>query len=178
MTKAASQPDAQQLLGRETERKALLDVLERVSKDRAAGTVSIVGASGQGKTALLAQFIADAVARRWTVFNVVAHESQSNVPLAAVRRLLYGIVDQLGVDIARRYVSGLEHDLFARDPVLAKRFGVEKLAGDEDIYRFQRSFVALLEGMLLDLPIVLAVDDVQWIDGESLRTLKLAIADL
>ncbi|TAN31260.1 helix-turn-helix transcriptional regulator [bacterium] len=168
----------QPLIGRGGARKALLDALERVSRERVAETISLVGVSGQGKTALLAQLASDAADRGRTTFEAAAHESQSSVPLATARRLLHRIVDQVGIEPMRRYASGLEQALFARDLVLAERFGVEQVAAEADIFRFQRSFVALLEGMLVDLPVVIVVDDAQWIDGESLRTLQLAAADL
>ncbi|TAM61405.1 helix-turn-helix transcriptional regulator [bacterium] len=170
--------NGQPLVGREGARKALLDALERVSRERVAQTISLVGVSGQGKTALLAQLASDAAERGRTIFEAAAHESQSSVPLATARRLLHRIVDQVGIEPMRRYASGLEQALFARDLVLAERFGVEQIAAEADIFRFQRSFVALLEGMLVDLPVVIVVDDIQWIDGESLRTLQLAAADL
>lgn len=170
--------DHRPLVGRERAREALLNALERVARERAAETISLVGVSGQGKTALLTQFASDAAELGRTTFDAAAHESQSSVPLAAARRLLHRIVDRVGIEAMRQYASGLEHALFARDLVLAERFGVEQVAEETDIYRFQRSFVALLEGMLVDLPVVVAVDDAQWIDGESLRTLQLAAADL
>jgi DNA-binding CsgD family transcriptional regulator len=142
-----------------------LEQIERVAAEAKRGQVPkvvlIEGEAGIGKTALLED--ARRVAQRDGFLPVVAssHAVQASLPLAAVRQLLRAILDALG---SRReiYAAGL-------DAVISSNLASE--TAGQGLHR-------LLEGVTLDLPLFLAIDDAQWADTDSMQAIESVIAAL
>ena len=139
------------VVGRAGELDAIDAVLETVRSVPVAGGFRILGRSGIGKTSLV-----DAVASRaresgWLVLRTECHHIQEQAPQVVVKRLVREVRAQLG-DGAGRYLAGLSSGEAAND--------VE-----------EESFYRLLEGLLVDYPVLLLVDDVQWMDAESERVI-------
>src|SRR5690625_4171391 len=129
------------LMGRETHLTMLADVVN----DAARGigrTVTVVGGVGSGKTALL-DAVAEASDGAFHVLRVAGHPAEQDLPLAGVHQLVH----RAGFDL------GLPGEAHATD---------------------LHNAVVLLE-KLRDLaqrrPVILIVDDAQWLDRDSHRAL-------
>ena len=143
------------IVGREAELAAIDAALEKVRDVPVAGGVRLWGRSGIGKTSLLDAVQQHAIAGGWLVLRTECHHIQSQVPLVVAKRLVAAVTAQLG-DRAERYVAGLS----------------QGDAGEDSV---EEAFYRLLEGLLVDYPVLLAVDDVQWIDEESERVVSQAL---
>ncbi|HWP63383.1 MAG TPA: AAA family ATPase, partial [Candidatus Binatia bacterium] len=154
-----------QLIGREAE----LEILRGVLADPAGALgVRIVGPAGSGKTTLLQAGVDLARGLGWTV--LAARPSQAEARLSFV-----GLIDLLGphaesslegLPLAQR--GALEAALFRGEPASVPGFGVVAVA---------------LLGLLRDLAartgrLLLAIDDLHWLDRPSLRALEFAVRRL
>lgn len=159
------------LFGRDRELAIVRAALERARERALPAAVFVRGASGIGKTALLDRAAEQARAAGWFVASGACHEMQSGVPFVFVNRLVAASIQRLGAQAAR-YVGGLEERLSAFDATIANLLGLSgprpPLSADEYRIVLQRFF----EGLAVDQAICLVADDLQWIDAESLRSLK------
>jgi AAA ATPase domain len=143
------------LLGRAAESERIAAELEVSRRNSVSATLRIAGLSGSGKTALLHAAGASARAMGWYAAFAGAHLVQERLPLAVVKRLMESVEAGLG-DIASRYIPHMT---------------APKTAG-----AFEEKFYRLIESLLIDFPVLLVVDDAQWLDPESERVLTHAIA--
>ena len=77
-------PDAPALLGRDTERGALDELLD-AARDGRGDAMVVYGEAGIGKTALLEYMIASA--HDFTVLRTVGNEAERELPFAALQQL-------------------------------------------------------------------------------------------
>lgn len=146
-----------QLIGREREIATVLRVAETARTTPVARCVMVEGVSGIGKTALLDTV--EAAAREWFAVGTVAYEIQRSVSFAVARRLLSSTIASLGAAAARYLPGGVSAGAVPDQGLLLLR---------------------VLQGVTLDQPVFLRVDDVQWADDASidcLRTLMISLAD-
>lgn len=144
-------------VGRSRELTQIARTLAAVEEGHAPKVVLIEGEAGFGKSTLLAAASEAAAREGWLVVQSVCHSIQAGLPLAAVRAILRALLSALGERRAA-YAAGL-------DAVLQTGTAAETDA---------RGLAGLLEGVALDYKVLLAIDDVQWADPDSLR----ALADL
>ena len=153
------------LVGRETELQAVRDVLAAVS-----GPVGIVleGEAGIGKTALWQAGLAEAEQREFRVLSARAAESETGLSHAALggptrpTRRPGGRGD--AGTAAPRAGRGAPASGTPRQPVDPRAVGAATLAA--------------LKAASGDTPLVLAVDDVQWLDPASGGALAFALRRL
>jgi DNA-binding CsgD family transcriptional regulator len=129
--------------------------------DACAGVPQIVqieGPAGMGKTALLARFVADL--RTTTPVSAVLHGSGEETEAL----LSYGVLEQL----TRSAGIAEEGKVTAGPPP----------AGPGDAVAVGSRFLELLGALEADGPVVIVVDDVQWVDLASLRALVFALRRL
>lgn len=143
------------LVGRQNE-LAQLGLLLTDNTDRA---VVVQGESGVGKTTLIEQVCACAAADGWQVVRVLGLQAEEPFALGGLNQLVLGLTE---------FTTGLsERDRALLSPVLG---------GDPDT----TTSVLPLVGAVLNLlalaaqtkPVLLAVDDVQWLDGISAEVLS------
>jgi DNA-binding NarL/FixJ family response regulator len=134
------------LLGRDAELHRVRVALATARSDVATG-VLISGASGIGKTAFLESTLEYALSEGWLVSRTQCHRIQTGLPFVSAHRLAQSALEALG-ERRQRYGGGLEQALQDRTLV------------GEALFRF-------LEGLLHDYPVLLAIDDAQWLDPES-----------
>ena len=142
------------LVGREAE-SAQLNRIVTQDTERA---VVVSGEAGVGKTALIGQLCANAVTDGWRVVQILGVEAEAPFAL--------GGLNQLAVSL-QQFVPGLD----ARDrAVLATVFD-----GDSDAALTALPLVISLLNLLTlaaqAQPILLVIDDVQWLDSVSAEVL-------
>ena len=135
------------LLGRELELRGVQDALRTSREGPVAAAVRIVGTSGIGKTAFLEAVLEGARVDGWLLGRAQCHGIQSGLPFITARRLAANLLERLA-DKRERYAGSLADALASAATV------------GEGLFRF-------LEGVLHDFPVLLAVDDTQWMDPES-----------
>lgn len=139
------------VVGRDEEIGRVVRAFEAVAVGRVPRTLAIEGPSGIGKSALVGR-LATELAESSLVLKAVAFRIQSAMPFAVIAQLLAAMA---AADPEERYVAGTA---LAADP------GARLLA--------------LLEGVTLDRPVSIVVDDVQWIDDESAAALASLVSIL
>jgi DNA-binding CsgD family transcriptional regulator len=140
------------LIGREREVATALGVFATVRTTPVARSLAIEGPSGVGKTALLSRLRDETP--DWIHVTAAAHRIQASLPMAVVRRLIADLRRVLGENGAK-YTAGLD--------------------GNADD---GATLLRIIEGVTLDHPVFISVDDAQWCDEESAETLDSTLAAL
>ena len=149
----------ERLLGRAREREALDRLLSGVLEEGRGGVLVLYGEAGVGKSALLEYAVV--AARQFRVARTFGVEAEMELPFAAVQQLcapLLGLRERLpepqreALDVAFGLIGGPVHP--APNPFLV---GLAVLG--------------LLAEAAEEQPVVCLVDDAQWLDSASARTL-------
>ena len=156
MLASRESPQVSMLLGREGELSRIEAVLCRSRSERRGALIRAAGDPGSGKSALLEAAGRAARSDGWTVLNTRCYAAERRTPVAALRRLVSRRVGDVD-DVVDRYASGLKKELAS----------AETSAG-----RFESAFAGLLEGLLVDNPTLLAIDDANWLDRQSFAALR------
>lgn len=156
----AEESSAVELIGRSRELAGIARGLERSRKDNVPLIIQIVGDAGIGKSALLQAAAVESRRNDWIVAMATCYAVQLPIPLSVVRQLLRNALEAIGNERAR-YATGLETVLDSPQP--------QSVA---------QAFARLLEGITLDRPVVLALDDAQWADRDSLQLIRDTMATL
>ena len=133
-------------VGRQRELDELSAVIRRSSHDRAPAAALVTGEPGSGKTRLLAEVLAAPQLPR--LVRVVGFEPNQAVPLAAVGEVIRHLstVPIHGPGLERLVFGGRDHA--ARTPL--------------------RIFEAAHRALAAYGPLVIGIDDLQWVDDQSL----------
>ncbi|WP_217914842.1 AAA family ATPase [Miltoncostaea marina] len=143
------------LIGRDAERARLRTLLEAARAGR-GGVVVLRGEAGIGKTALLADLRARAGGFR--VLAARGAESETGLAFAGLADLLRPVLDRIaGLPGAQR--AALEAALALGPPAVPDRFAAYSAA------------LGLLSGLARERPVLLVVDDAQWLDVPSREAL-------
>jgi DNA-binding CsgD family transcriptional regulator len=155
----------QTILGREAELSRLAAFLDAVSERPAA--LVLEGEAGIGKTTLWLEGVATARVRSYTVLSSRPADSEARLSLAALSDLMEGVLDDVLADLPAPQRHALE---------------VALLRAEEDDVVDQRTisiaFLGALRILSATAPVLLAIDDVQWLDVSSARVLAFAIRRL
>lgn len=152
---------ANAVASRLTDFQAVLDFLTAASQRPAA--LSIEGEAGIGKTTLWLEAADRARTRGATVLSARAVQAESVLAYAALADLL--------ADVDTAVFDGL-HDLqrTALDRVLLR--GDDGPATDQRV--IAAAFVSVIDTLAARTPVVLAIDDAQWLDSSSLAVVAFA----
>ncbi len=142
-------------------RSALLTTME--SRLAANGSVVLTGPSGIGKTALLEAAGAAADARGELVLRAAGTETERWVPCSGLAELLDQLPPQLIGELPRERLTGLPEP-HAERPV--------------DHVACKLTFRGLLARCAEERPVLLLVDDAQWLDAESADAVRYAVGRL
>ena len=156
MLESRESPRISTLLGRDSELRRIEAVLRRTRDARRGALIRVAGDLGSGKSALLEEALRAARSDGWTVLDTRCYAGERRTPVAALRRLVAHRIGGAG-DGLDRYASGLHRELASP----------ETGAG-----RLESAFAGLLEGLLVDHPTLLAFDDAQWLDRQSIASLR------
>jgi DNA-binding CsgD family transcriptional regulator len=154
---------AVELVGRGRELEAGRRFLAATSEGAAA--LRICGEAGIGKTVLWRQIADEAHGLGYRV--LVSRCFQAEMPLgfAVLGDLLEDVVDEVAGELPPAQRSALGFALRLDDPE----------AGTPDALTVSRAALSVLRLLAASTPVVLAVDDVQWVDRASARVLSFAI---
>ncbi|MFE9102628.1 AAA family ATPase [Actinomadura geliboluensis] len=146
-------------------RSALLTALE--SRLAANGSVVLTGPSGIGKTALLEAAGAAATARGELVLRTAGTETERWVPCSGLAELLDQLPGPLTDPLPRERLTGLPEPAPHPRP-----------DPDADHVACRLSFRGLLARCAEERPVLLLVDDAQWLDAESADAVRYAVGRL
>lgn len=159
-----SSPDEAGLLEREDHVERISDLLDVTLSGRGA-LLSIVGAPGEGKTALLEQTCALAADRGIAVWRACGSDLEREFALGAVRQLLEPPIHALDPRTRRRLTRGAGGlGAMALELVPAQERPPSRVAALHGLYW-------LLAGLVERRPALLAIDDAHWLDLVSLEWL-------
>lgn len=167
------------LVGRDAEMAALLGALDDALAGRGR-LVSIVGEPGLGKSRLVDELLGDPRVRGARVGRVRAtlyDQHRSYGAIGDLLRRVIGIARGVSADHALRLITETQPDIEPETRALvlaALGYGVElpAMAGETKRRLLARGFGALLSRVAATQGLVVAVDDLQWIDPPSLAVLS------
>jgi DNA-binding CsgD family transcriptional regulator/tetratricopeptide (TPR) repeat protein len=135
--------------------------------DGPAGCV-LEGAAGIGKTALWREGLADALDRSCRVLSCAPSEVEARLSFASLADLLAEVEEEVFACLPAPQRRALEVALLRVDP--ARTSADPRAVGT--------ATVAVLRELASATPVVVAVDDVQWLDAPSARALEFAASRL
>lgn len=143
------------LVGRDTEIAALWELLRAIRR-RGEATV-LRGETGVGKSSLLSAAATHAADEGMTVLRATGVESEATVPFSGLHRLL------------RPVLSGADALPRRQREALLSAFGMAESGAESYMVGF--AALELIADQAADRPVVLVVDDVQWLDPSSASAL-------
>ncbi|MEX1357057.1 MAG: ATP-binding protein, partial [Gaiellaceae bacterium] len=155
----------QAIIGRRDE----LDAIEGFVAEIASGSAALVleGEAGSGKTTLLDAGVAAARGRGYHVLRTSPREAEARLALAGLADLLGEVAETLLADIPAIQRRALEGVLLI-GPVAPD--GEERVIGAATLTTLRR--------LAKDVPVLVAADDLQWLDASSAQALAFALPRL
>ena len=151
------------VIGREPEVGVISRFLDHVADG--PGALVIEGSAGIGKTTLWSAGVSGARERGHQVLVARAAESEARLSYAALGDLLGGVADEALAGLPAPLRRGLDAALLRDD--------APKGAPDQRAVSLATAHV--LRHLAAESPVVIAVDDVQWLDRSSARVLSFAL---
>jgi DNA-binding CsgD family transcriptional regulator len=156
----------QRLVGREEEFAALLGLLE--APDKLPAVVAVAGEAGIGKTSVWLAAVEAAEERGYLVLSCRPAEAEAGFSFVGLADLIGGVVPDVLPQLPRPQRRALEAALALADSDDART--------DERVIAL--AFLSTLRILAEGKRLVLAVDDVQWLDAPSLAMLRFALTRL
>jgi DNA-binding CsgD family transcriptional regulator len=154
------------VLGRQAELKQLTAMLDAVVASPRA--VVVEGPAGIGKTTVWQAALQAARARSFTVLAARAAQTEATLPFAGLIDLLEGVPEAGLSELPAPQRRALEVALLRREP---EQTGVDQLA-------VSLATLQVLRALAADAPVVVGIDDLQWLDGATTRVLAFALRRL
>ena len=142
------------LVGRQAEFAQLSQILG----DNAVRAVTVSGEAGVGKTALMAQVCAQAVGEGWLVVPVQGAETEESFALGGLHQLVVGLQDAVA-------------ELDDRDRAALATVSGADLDSSVSAMQLTVAVLNLVTAAARAQPVLLVVDDVQWLDDVSATVL-------
>ncbi len=164
-------PDGALFVGRSAELEKLRARLAR-ARAGSGGVVALVGDAGIGKTSTALAFAEIARAEGAVVAIGACAEGEWAPPLHAWSQALGSIVRTLGDKNAQRAAGAGRGTLAWFVPELTARVPAPALDARDERVRLYHSVTELLARAAKDRPLVLVIDDLHWVDVDSLALLQ------
>ncbi|MBV8997560.1 MAG: AAA family ATPase [Solirubrobacterales bacterium] len=158
-----------ELLGRDGELAAMEEFF--AARDRLPAALVVRGEPGIGKTSVWREGVRMARERGLCVLVAAPGESEAQVSFAALGDLLSDVLAPVlgGLRVQQRHALEVALRIAEVDPGVSARF-------DQGAVSF--AFLSALRGLAAEAPVLLAVDDVQWLDVASATVLSFAVRRL
>jgi class 3 adenylate cyclase len=162
------------LVGRQQQIGALTELLDRAMSGH-GGVVGVVGAAGIGKSRVVREAVAIAVARGVDVFWTFCESLASEIPLHVILSVLRAVTGVGGLDgaaarvqVRARFSGADPEDLLLLDDLLgiADR-GIAQPQIDPDARRRRLTALVNAASLARATPAIFVIEDVQWIDEVS-----------
>jgi ATP/maltotriose-dependent transcriptional regulator MalT len=150
------------VVGREEELAATRRFLDAVPEGPAA--MVIEGEAGIGKTTVWRQATRDAEATSYRVLSCRPAESETKLSFASLADLMGPVADEVLPELPEPQRRALEAALLR----------AELESGPPDQRSVATGFVSTLKALSGTAPVLVAVDDVPWLDGPTRRVLEFA----
>nr|WP_131736091.1 ATP-binding protein [Actinomadura roseirufa] len=141
----------------------------------ANGSVILTGPSGIGKTTLLEAVGAAAIARGELVLAVAGTETERWVPCSGLAELLDQLPDTLTAELPREQLTGLPEPHPAGPPRHQARPAADR---SMDHLACRLAFRGMLARCAGERPVLLLIDDAQWVDTESVHAIRYTVRRL
>jgi DNA-binding CsgD family transcriptional regulator len=152
-----------QLAGRATETRQISDVLDKVAGRPAA--LIIEGDAGIGKTTLWLDALERARAKGIHVLAARTSAAESVLAYATLADLMAGVDRDLWTDLPAPQRHALASALLVEQ-------GSDVLSVDQRAVG--AAFLAVLDALAVDSPVLVAIDDLQWLDASSAAAVAFA----
>ena len=162
----AESTSAEQIVSRQAEEHTLVDFLDSVPRWPCA--VVIEGDPGIGKTTLWLDAVTRARERGFRVLTSRAAVAESVLAYTALADLLSAVDESVWADLPAPQKQGLEAALLRRLDD----------AQETDARAVAAAFVAVVDRLAAEGPVVVAIDDLQWLDTSSANVLAFAVRRL
>jgi DNA-binding SARP family transcriptional activator len=160
------------LIGRESELRQAMDTWRDTAESRRASVVVLEGDHGLGKTRLLEEVTGRVRLDGAVVTRTRAVEADAGIPGSLLLGLARGgLLAAPGVAAASPVALG---SMAARVAEWAERFP----AADSPAMSAHKALGEIIRAVAEEAPLLLALDDAQWADGESLKALTALVRDL
>jgi DNA-binding CsgD family transcriptional regulator len=159
---------AEELIGRARELGVVLGALD--PEQAGARAVLLEGEAGVGKTVLWRRAVEAAAERGWLTVIAAPAASEARLAFAALGDLFDVAVDEALVALPEPQREALEIALLRRDGDL----GAPELGGR----MIGVATLGALRALAADQPLVVAIDDMQWMDSSSAAALRFALRRL
>ena len=150
------------VVGRDREISVLLDFVRAI--DQLPASVVVEGEPGIGKTTIWGAGVAEARERGLTVLEARPTELEAKLAFAGLGDLLENVLDQVLLELPAPQRQALEIALLLESPEGA---GLEQRVVGV-------AFLNSLRALSAKSPVVVAVDDVQWLDRATAATIEFA----
>ena len=157
---------AASVVGRDREMAAVAAFLDAVPSGPCG--LLLEGAAGIGKTTVWSAGVALAARRSYTVLSSRPAESEARLSFAALGDLMDGVLDQALPGLPSPQRRALEVALLLADPV----------GSPPEQRAVAVAFLAVIRHLSASGPVVLAIDDLQWLDVPSAHAVEFALRRL
>jgi predicted ATPase len=159
-------PEACGVFGRDRELGAVTAFLDRLPSGPSG--IMIEGEAGIGKTTVWAAGVAGASARPYLVLSSRPTASEAKLSFAALGDLMDGILERVLTELPVPQQDALQIALLLKDP-----------AGRPLEHRAVcAAFLGVVRRLAAQSPVVIAIDDLQWLDRPSAMTLGYCLRRL
>src|SRR6516165_5292493 len=128
----------------------------------------LAGEAGIGKTTGWSAGVADAAERTYLVLSSRPAEAEAKLSFAALGDLLAGVIEQVLPGLPPPQQNALRVALLLEDPV----------GSPPEPRAVCAAFLGAIRSLAAQGPVIIAVDDLQWLDGPSAVTLDYALRRL
>jgi len=159
-------PEIGSVFGRDRELGTLATFLDGLPS--VPSCLVLEGEAGMGKTTVWSAGVASAAERSYLVLSSRPAEAEAKLSFAVLADLLGGVVEQVLADLPPPQQSALRMALLLEDPAGRSTEPMAVCA----------AVLGAIRCLALRRPVLIAIDDLQWLDGPSAMTLDYALRRL
>jgi DNA-binding CsgD family transcriptional regulator len=154
------------VIGRDDELASLVDVFSNL--ERLPQTIVVEGEAGMGKTTLVRVGIDIAGGLSYRVLSCSPAEAERELSFVGLRDLLDDAYDDVAAELPEPQRRSLAVALLRDEPT----------GGPTDVGAVAAAFLSALRRLVRDTPLLVAIDDLHWLDAASRTVLQFAVRRL